>query len=117
MNLHNILFSSKIKGSGGGSGGSGGGAEKFVATFSTLDMQNWTCDKTLAEIIDAHTQGRDVVGSIMGQVMVDFIGVEPNGKVSFGRAFPDYSTLLSYFIVVADDGVEVVCASCQMTKV
>ena len=39
--------------------------EQFVVNFSSEDMQNWTCDKTLAEITEAINSGKEVVGSLM----------------------------------------------------
>ena len=96
-------------------GGSGGGASQFVVTFNVADMQNWTCDKTLAEITEAINSGEEVVGSIAGEIKVDFIGQNPNGSVKFGRVFPDGSSLMSYCIVVFEDKVEVIVAYIEMT--
>ena len=115
-----------------GGGGSGGGVspeevaaiikeqfpqikEQFVVTFSTTDMKNWTCDKTLAEITEAINSGKEVVGSFMGSMNVDFISQQPNGNVDFGRVFPDFDVLRSYYILVSADTVEVTMASITMT--
>ena len=116
----------------GGSGGSGGGVspeevvtivkeqfpqikEQFIVTFSSADMKNWTCDKTLAEITEAINSGKEVVGSMMGITNVDFIGQMPNGNVSFGKAFPDGRKLQSYYIMVLENNVEVTMAYIEMT--
>ena len=88
--------------------------EQFIVNFSTTDMKNWTCDKTLAEITEAINSGKEVVGSLVGTINVDFIGQNPNGVV-FGCLFPDGETLRSYYIVVFDDKVEVTMASIEMT--
>ena len=116
----------------GGSGGGGGGVspeevaaivkeqfpqikEQFVVTFSTADMKNWTCDKTLAEITEAINSEKEVVGSLMGKMKVDFIEQTANGAVSFGRASPKGKKLMSYSIDVFEDNVEVTMASIEMT--
>ena len=106
-------------------GGSGGGVspeevaaivkEQLTVTFSTTDMKNWTCDKTLAEITEAINSGKEVVGSVMGRLNVDFIEQKSNGAVSFGRVFPDATKLLSYTMVVFEDKVEVTTAYIKMT--
>ena len=117
----------------GGSGGSGGGVsseevvaivkeqfpqikEQFIVTFSSADMKNWTCDKTLTEITEAINSGKEVVGSLMGN-HVDFLDQRPNGAVSFGRVFPDAEMLQSYHIVVYENNVEVTMAIIEMTIV
>ena len=91
--------------------------EQLTVTFSTTDMKNWTCDKTLAEITDAINSGKDVVGSIIGGLKVDVLAQNPNGSVSFGRVFPDAQHLMSYYINVLEDAVEVTMASIEMTVV
>lgn len=96
-------------------GGSGGGASQFVVTFNSADMQNWTCDKTLSEITEAINSGKEVVGSVMGVLNVEFIEQYSNGTVSFGRVFPDYNVLQSYHILVSEDNVEVTMANIEMT--
>ena len=114
----------------GGSGGSGGVSqeevvaivkeqfpqikEQLTVTFSTTDMKNWTCDKTFAEITDAINSGKEVVGSVMGELNVYFIGQNPNGSVLFGRVFPDEQKLMSYYIEVSEDNVEVIMAFIEM---
>ena len=115
-----------------GGGGSGGGVspeevvaivkeqfpqikEQFIVTFSSTDMKNWTCDKTVAEITEASNGGKEVVGSVMGVLNVDFIEQSPNGTVSFGRVSPRGRKLLSYSIDVFEDNVEVTMASIEMT--
>lgn len=116
----------------GGSGGSGGGVspeevvtivkeqfpqikEQLAVTFSSADMKNWTCDKTLAEITDAINSGKEVVGLLPGGIKVDFIGQKPNVNAIFGRVFPDMDVLQSYHIIVSNDAVEVTMAYIQMT--
>ena len=89
--------------------------EQLTVTFSTTDMKNWTCDKTLAEITEAINSGKEVVGSVMGRLNVDFIEQKSNGAVSFGRVFPDATKLLSYTMVVFEDKVEVTTAYIKMT--
>ena len=89
--------------------------EQLIVTFSSADMKNWTCDKTLAEITEAINSGKEVVGSVMGTINVDFIGQTPNGNVSFGKVFPDVGMLQSYNITVSEDKVEVILASIEMT--
>ena len=89
--------------------------EQFAVTFSSADMQNWTCDKTLAEITEAINSGREVVGSLMGLLNVDFIEKKPNGAVSFGKVLPDTAMLRSYYVVVFENKVEVFMASIEMT--
>ena len=89
--------------------------EQFIVTFNTTDMKNWTCDKTLAEISEAINSGKEVVDSLMGSINVDFIGQHPNGSVDFGRVFPDYNILRSYYIIVSEEAVEVTMASIEMT--
>lgn len=90
--------------------------EQFIVTFSSTDMKNWTCDKTLAEITEAINSGKEVVGSLDGEMKLDFFGQNPNGSVSFGRVFPDFGTLISYYILVLEDKVEVTVAYIEMTK-
>ena len=116
----------------GGSGGSGGGVspeevvaivkeqfpqikEQFVVTFSTTDMKNWTCDKTLAEITEAINSGKEVVGSLPAELKVDFLSQLPNGAVEFGRVFPNAEVLQSYYILVSENNVEVTMATIEMT--
>lgn len=89
--------------------------DKFLVTFSTADMQNWTCDKTLAEITEAINSGKEVVGSLMGQVKLDFTTTHPNGSVSFGAVVPDNLELLVYTAGVFEDEVTVTMAYVQMT--
>ena len=89
--------------------------EQFIVNFSTTDMKNWTCDKTLAEITEAINNGKEVVGSLMGSINVDFLSQLPNGSVEFGRVFPDTEVLRSYYILVSADTVEVTMASIEMT--
>ena len=89
--------------------------EQLVVTFSTTDMKNWTCDKTLAEITEAINSGKEVVGSVMGKINVDFIGQNQNGTVSFGRVLPETERLQSYYILVSEDNVEVTMAHIEMT--
>ena len=89
--------------------------EQFVVTFITTDMKNWTCDKTLAEITEAINSGKEVVGSMLGTLNVDFLHQHPNGSVDFGRVFPDSEVLQSYYILVSADTVEVTMASITMT--
>ena len=89
--------------------------EQLTVTFSTTDMKNWTCDKTLAEITEAINSGKEVVGSLMGKMNVDFLGQNPNGSVSFCRVIPDREKLLSYHITVLEDNVEVIMAYIEMT--
>ena len=89
--------------------------EQLTVTFSTTDMKNWTCDKTLAEITDAINSGKEVVGSVMGGLNVYFIAQNPNGSVSFGRVFPDIRKLMSYDIEVSEGNVEVTMAYIEMT--
>ena len=89
--------------------------EQLTVTFSTTDMKNWTCDKTLAEITEAINSGKEVVGSVAGITNVDFIGQNPNGSISFGKVLPDGERLMSYSINVYEDNVEVTMASIEMT--
>ena len=89
--------------------------EQFVVTFSTTDMKNWTCDKTLAEITEAINSGKEVVGSLMGKTNVDFLEQTANGSVAFGRVFPETEILQSYHILVSEDNVKVTMASIEMT--
>ena len=89
--------------------------EQFVVTFSTTDMKNWTCDKTLAEITEAINSGKEVVGSLMGKMKVDFLEQMVNGSAVFGGVFPGLGTLMSYYIVVFENKVEVTMASIEMT--
>ena len=89
--------------------------EQLIVTFSSADMKNWTCDKTLAEITEAINSGKEVVGSVMGTINVDFIGQTPNGNVSFGKVFPDVGMLQSYNITVSEDKVEVIMSHVEMT--
>lgn len=89
--------------------------EQFVVTFSTTDMKNWTCDKTLAEITEAINSGKEVVGSLPGESKIDFITQNPNGTVSFGRVFPDGGMLRSYFVLVSEGNVEVTMGVIEMT--
>lgn len=89
--------------------------EQFMVTFSSADMKNWTCDKTLAEITEAINSGKEVVGSLMGSINVYFLSQQPNGSVDFGRVFPDFEILRSYYILVSADTVEVTMASITMT--
>ena len=89
--------------------------EQFIVTFSTTDMKNWTCDKTLAEITEAINSGKEVVGSLMGSINVDCLGQQPNGSVNFCRVFPDLEVLQSYFINVSENAVEVTMANIAMT--
>ena len=81
--------------------------EQFRVTFSTTDMKNWTCDKTLAEITEAINSGKEVVGSIAGGPNVDFIAQNANGAALFGIVFPSNKKLMSYEIAVFEDNVEV----------
>ena len=89
--------------------------EQFVVNFSTTDMKNWTCDKTLAEITEAINSGKEIVGSLPGELKVDFMIQNPNGTVSFGRVFPETKRLHSYYILVSEDNVEVTMAYIEMT--
>ena len=89
--------------------------EQFVVTFSTTDMKNWTCDKTIAEITEAINSGKEVVGSLPGGVKADFFGQSPNGGAIFYKVFPDIDVLNSYHIIVSENGVEVTMAYIQMT--
>ena len=89
--------------------------EQFIVTFSSADMKNWTCDKTLAEITEAINSGKEVVGSLMGLLNVDFIEKKPNGAVSFGKVLPDTAMLRSYCVVVFENKVEVFMAYIEMT--
>ena len=89
--------------------------EQFVVNFSTTDMKNWTCDKTLAEITEAINSGKEVVGSLMGKMKVDFLEQKANGAVSFGKVFPDGGKLRSYYAAVLEDAVEVTAAFIEMT--
>ena len=88
---------------------------QFIVTFSTTDMKNWTCDKTLAEITEAINSGKEVVGSLMGKTNVDFLEQTANGNAAFGRVFPDLKTLMSYYIIVSENAVEVTTAYIKMT--
>lgn len=89
--------------------------EQFVVTFSTTDMKNWTCDKTLAEITEAINSGKEVVGSLPGELKVDFLGQNSNSTVAFGRVFPDSGMLRSYYVLVSEVNVEVTMAYIEMT--
>ena len=117
-----------------GGGGSGGGVspeevaaivkeqfpqikDQFIVNFSSADMKNWTCDKTLAEITEAINSGKEVVGSLMGILNVDFLEQKPNGAVSFGKVFPDGRNLRSYYVAVLENAVEATMAYIEMTVV
>ena len=89
--------------------------EQFIVNFSSADMKNWTCDKTLAEITEAINSGKEVVGSLMGILNVDFLEQKPSGAVSFGKVFPDGGNLRSYYVAVLEDAVEATVASIEMT--
>ena len=89
--------------------------EQFIVTFSSTDMKNWTCDKTLAEITEAINSGKEVVGSLMGKMKVDFLEQMPSGNAVFGGVFPGLEALLSYYIVVFEAKVEVTMAQIEMT--
>ena len=89
--------------------------EQFIVTFSSTDMKNWTCDKTLAEITEAINGGKEIVGSLMGGINVDFIAQNSNGTVAFGGVYPETEMLQSYYILVSEDNVEVTMAYIKMT--
>lgn len=89
--------------------------EQFAVTFSSADMQNWTCDKTLAEITEAINSGKEVVGSLMGILDVVFVGQMPNGDVEFGKVYPDVGILRSYSIVVSEASVNVIMSYVETT--
>ena len=89
--------------------------EQFIVTFSTTDMKNWTCDKTLAEITEAINSGKEVVGSVMGAFNVYFDEQNSNGSVSFSRVYAKDKELMSYSINVFEDNVEVTTAYIEMT--
>ena len=89
--------------------------EQFIVTFSSADMKNWTCDKTLAEITEAINSGKEVVGSVMGNINVDFIAKSTNGTVSFGKVFPDVGMLKSYNITVSENKVDLIRSYVEMT--
>ena len=89
--------------------------EQLTVTFSTTDMKNWTCDKTLAEITEAINNGKEVVGSLMGILNVDFLEQKPSGAVSFCKVIADGETLRSYYVDVLEDAVKVTLASIEMT--
>ena len=91
--------------------------EQFIVTFSSADMKNWTCDKTLAEITEAINSGKEVVGSFMGLFNVDFIEKKQNGSVSFGKVLPDADALQSYHIFVSEDAVIVTLSYVEMTVI
>ena len=91
--------------------------EQFIVTFSSADMKNWTCVKTLAEITEAINSGKEVVGSLMGILNVDFLEQKPNGAVSFGKVFPDGRNLRSYYVAVLENAVEATMAYIEMTVV
>ena len=91
--------------------------EQFVVTFSTTDMKNWACDKTLAEITEAINSGKEIVGSLPGELKADFLMQNPNGSVSFGRVVPDGGRLQSYDILVSEGNVEVIIAYIEMTVI
>lgn len=78
-------------------------------------MKNWTCDKTLAEITEAINSGKEVVGSLMGKIKVDFLEQTANGSAVFGVVLPGLDTLTSYYIVVFEDKVEVTMKYIEMT--
>ena len=88
--------------------------EQFIVTFSSADMKNWTCDKTLAEITEAVNGGKEVVGSVMGALNVDFVGQNPS-SVSFGKVYPEGKNLNAYSIYVYEDHVEVTMSFIEMT--
>ena len=88
--------------------------EQFVVNFSTTDMKNWTCDKTLAEITVAINSGKEVVGLLMGKTKVDFLEQTQNGSAVFGVVLPGLNTLISYYIVVFEDRVEVTMSYIEM---
>ena len=89
--------------------------EQFIVTFSTTDMKNWTCDKTIAEITDAINSGKEIVGSLMGKIKVDFLEQTANGSAAFGVVLPGLDILTSYYIVVFEDMVEVTMKYIEMT--
>ena len=89
--------------------------EQFIVTFSTTDMKNWTCDKTLAEITEAINSGKEVVGSVAGGYNVDFLGQYPSGAVEFCKVFPNAEMLQAYHMVVFEDKVQATMASIEMT--
>ena len=89
--------------------------EQFIVTFSSADMKNWTCDKTLAEITDAINGGKEVVGSFMGTINLDFLCQNSNGTVSFGRVLPEMESLQSYYVLVSENAVDVTMANIEMT--
>ena len=91
--------------------------EQFIVTFSSADMKNWTCDKTLAEITEAINSGKEVVGSLMGKMKVDLLEQMANGSAVFGGVFPGLETLMSYYIVVFEAKVEVTMAQIEMTAI
>ena len=88
--------------------------EQLTVTFSTTDMKNWTCDKTVAEITEAINSGKEVVGSLPSGMKVDFLGQEPNVNARFGKVFPDADVLQSYHIIVSDNNVKVTMAYIEM---
>ena len=98
-------------------GGGGGKSQAFVVNFNTQDMQTWTCDKTPAEIAKVFEDGKDIVGLIAGSIKIDFLGVMPNGSVTFGRVLPDGDVLLSYYFLVSDTTVKCTMASVQMNGI
>ena len=89
--------------------------EQLIVTFSSADMKNWTCDKTLAEITEAINSGKEVVGSLPGGIKAEFVSQSPNGGAIFCRVFPDIGVLNSYNIIVSEGGVEVTNAYIEMT--
>ena len=80
-------------------------------------MKNWTCDKTLAEITEAINSGKEVVGSLMGKMKVDFLEQTANGSAIFGEVVPGFGKLMSYYIVVFEAKVEVTMAQIEMTAI
>ena len=88
----------------GPQGPPGEGVSKLVVTLMSEDMENWTADKSFAEIAAALESGGEVEASLMGMIPVAFFGYD-GSSVLFQKLglMTDGSALENYTAIIMDN--------------
>ena len=93
------------------------GVSKLVVTLMSEDMENWTADKSFAEIAAALESGGEVEASLMGMIPMAFMGYD-GSSVLFQKlgVMADGSTLENYTAnIMDDDSVTVIIQSIPLS--
>lgn len=101
---------------------SGGSSSDFVVNFSTANMQDFTADKTYAEVVEAIKSGKFVRSIVTITAPDDTITVQStyvlhnNSQIGFGWTMVGSGSNVSVIqITYAESGIEAITANIKPT--